>query len=415
MKIRLRILSGLMAVAAGGLQAQDFLDRLDETLTVSAAEDVLRFRVSGALDLEAYQISQPAPGLIYAPGNGLFNPRLTLFLDAQYGPHLYAFVQSRADRGFDPSDDAPRMRLDEYAVRIIADNGRFNFQIGKFATVVGSWVPRHLSWENPFVTAPLPYENLTAIWNIIPARTGIQLINWAHTRPGSSSALEYFEKPRRTPIIWGPSYASGAAMFGVIGRIKYAFEVKNDSVASHPATWDIDDAQWQHPAFNGHVSYRPNEMWNLGFSAATGPYLQPAAAVTIPPNFKFGDYREELLGQDIGFAWHHLQLWTEFFETRFTNPEVGDAETFAYYTEAKYKFTPQFFGAVRWNQQWFGTVATLPGIEEHWGRDTWRIDIAPTYRFTPHTQIKLQYSFQHESNSSRSYNHIFATQFTLRF
>src|SRR4029450_9659308 len=75
-----------------------------------------------------------------------------------------------------------------------------------------------------------------------------------------------------------------------------------------------------------------------------------------PPGRDTGDYREFVLGQDISFAWHHLQLWAEFYEARFEVPNVGDADTFAYYVEAKYKFMPQLFGAVRWNQQLFNTI-----------------------------------------------------------
>src|ERR671935_240996 len=55
-------------------------------------------------------------------------------------------------------------RLDEYALRITPwQDGRFTLQLGKFATVVGNWVPRHLSWDNPFINAPLVYDNFTAI------------------------------------------------------------------------------------------------------------------------------------------------------------------------------------------------------------------------------------------------------------
>src|SRR5262249_58275272 len=96
--------------------------------------------------------------------DNLFNPRLTLFLDMQIGSQIYFFAQSRLDRGFDPTDFGANIRLDEYAVRITPwQDGRFSVQVGKFATVVGNWVPRHLSWENPFINAPVVYENVTAI------------------------------------------------------------------------------------------------------------------------------------------------------------------------------------------------------------------------------------------------------------
>ena len=103
----------------------------------------------------------------------------------------------------------------------------------------------------------------------------------------------------------------------------------------------------------------------------------------------------------------------EFYEARFEVPLIGNADTFAYYLEAKYKFTPQFFGALRWNQQLFGTVRD----EDHrsqWGNDIWRIDAALGYRFTDYLQAKLQYSFSREE-TLRNGENLIATQITLKF
>src|SRR4051812_25886521 len=148
--------------------AQDFLDQVDEALTISVFHDNVRARLSGLIDLEFFRLDQPPIGLINTDDHFLFNPRLTLFLDTQLGPHLYFFIQTRIDRGFDPGDAGVQVRLDEYALRFTPwDNGALNIQIGKFATVVGNWVERHHSWENPFITAPLPYENLTAVSDIV--------------------------------------------------------------------------------------------------------------------------------------------------------------------------------------------------------------------------------------------------------
>ena len=74
----------------------DFFDRLDTALTVSAFHDNLRARLSGTLDLEVYHFEQPAPGLIDSSIDTLFNPRLTLFLDAQVGSQIYFFAQVAA-------------------------------------------------------------------------------------------------------------------------------------------------------------------------------------------------------------------------------------------------------------------------------------------------------------------------------
>jgi hypothetical protein len=156
-------------------------------------------------------------------------------------------------------------------------------------------------------------------------------------------------------------------------------------------------------------------MWTFGLSASRGSYLRPSARTTLPAGYNRGDYRQTVVGQDIGFAWHYWQIWAELFETRYAIPNVGEVGTTAYYTEIRYKFTPQFFGAVRWNQQLFSSVPDGTGGRVRWGREIWRIDVAPGYRFTAHTQLKLQYSLEHEHGASRPLGHALAAQLTVRF
>src|SRR5919108_6668488 len=109
--MKLRALSlCVFACTACAFDVDEFLDRLDTALTLSAFEDKMRARLSGTLDLEFYNFQQPAPGLIDSKSDNLFNPRLTLFLDAQAGSQFYFFAQARLDRGFDPSDQGAEIR-----------------------------------------------------------------------------------------------------------------------------------------------------------------------------------------------------------------------------------------------------------------------------------------------------------------
>ncbi len=408
------ILICMVAPLAVRLAAQEFLERAGEVLTASAFDAAWRGRLSGTLDLEQYRFQGAAPGLIDTARHDLSNPRLALFLDAQLGEKAYVFAQTRIDRGFDPGLDETEVRVDEYAVRVTPIEGaRVHFQIGKFATIVGNWVPRHDAWANPFVTAPLPYENLTGVWDFDIVHSSNQLLQWSHVRTGLSPAVTAVEKQRRLPIVWGPSYAQGAAAFGSFGKFSYALELKNAALSSRPDEWhDGSDARWAHPTLNGRVGFRPNEMWSFGWSASEGSYLRPFA-VPLAGHGR-GDYRETVLASDAGFAWHHWQAWAEIFATRFAVPGVGDADTFAYYVEAKYKLTPQLFVAARWNQQRFGTIPDRAG-DETWGRDTWRLDFAPGYRFTSHMQLKLQYSLRQETGAVLAFAHELAAQLTLRF
>jgi hypothetical protein len=396
----------LFACTVRAFDVDDFLDRLDSALTLSAFQDNLRARLSGTLDLEFYHFQQPAPGLINSEIDNLFNPRLTLFLDMQVGSQIYFFAQSRLDRGFDPSNHGAQIRLDEYALRVTPwEDGRFNLQAGTFATVVGNWVPRHLSWENPFINAPLVYENVTPIQDKSAPVSPLDFIY----------GLYYYDKYAFNPVIWGPSYASGISVSGRLGRFDYAAEMKNASLSSRPESWHVTEIGFENPTFSGRAGFRPNQAWNFGLSASEGPYFRPEAESTLPSGRDIGDYREFVLGQDVSFAWRHLQLWAEFYEARFEVPRVGDADTFAYYVEAKYKFTPQLFGAIRWNQQLFGNIDNGFGQSVRWSEDLGRIDVAATYRFTPHAQLKLQYGFQHETSGLGYDNHLVAAQFTIRF
>jgi len=411
------LLAGVLFLAAGAALGQDDpMDRIDDQLSFGGWNDQVRLRVSGDLDLEGYYVTQTEPGLIFVERNAFFNPRLSLFVDAQLGSYVYAFAQVRADNGFDPGESGPRVRPDEYVLRYSPlGDGRLNLQAGKFATVVGSWTLRHGSWDNPFITAPLPYENLTGIWDTNGARSVEELMYWAGVRPGPVQGGAFPDQYRNLPVIWGPSYASGASVFGEVGQIEYAAEIKNAALSSRPETWAPTQTQWQNPTISGRLGYLPSEMWNVGFSASAGTYLQPEAGATLPPGRTLGQYREVVLGQDVSFAWHHAQLWAEVYEARFEIPGVGSADTQAYYVEAKYKLTPQFFCALRWNQQLFSSLATADGRSAPWSRDVWRVDMGPGYRMTPHTQVKVQYSLERQKADTGSWNSLLAIQFSARF
>src|SRR5439155_23676568 len=258
MKLLLRALSLCLFVGnARALEIDDFIDRLDSAITSSAFNDNIRTRLSGTIDFEVYHFQQPAPELIDSKIDNLFNPRLSLFVDAQFGKQIYFFAQSRLDRRFDPSNHGAAVRLDEYALRVTPwEDGRLNLQIGKFATVVGNFVPRHLSWENPFITAPLPYENLTAISDV-----------YAPRRPREFIYEFAFDEDMYNPLIWGPSYAPGGSVAGKVGKFSYALEIKNSALASRPKSWDASQAGFDNPTFSGRIGFRPNQAWNFGFSA----------------------------------------------------------------------------------------------------------------------------------------------------
>ncbi|MBX3737830.1 MAG: hypothetical protein KF715_14130 [Candidatus Didemnitutus sp.] len=392
----------------------DWIDRLDAALTGTAAHGSWRARISGTVEVNYYRFDQPAPGLIEETGHGLFDPRLVLFVDAQAGVHCYFFAQARIDNGFDPGAGSSGVRLDEYALRITPGaSERLSVQMGKFATVVGQWVKRHQAWDSPFVFAPLAYENPTGIFDETAARSAAVLRAWGHV---GGSFMPAPTDEYRVPVIWGPSYASGISVAGRSGHFDYATELKNTALSSRPDSWDITHTQLQNPAWNTRLGWRPDLRWSFGVSFGTGVYLRPSAARTLPPGRRLGDYRQDTVGLDASFAWRHWQLWGEGYRARFAVPGVGAADTWVYFLEAKYKFTPQLFGAVRWNRQTFSDlVDASSALAQPWGADQSRLDLAVGYRFTAHTELKLECDVEHGRPGTAGGAPTWATQFVVRF
>lgn len=416
MNARIASIVGITLLAQGMTWAEGTFDRLRERLEFGSHDGWFRARLSGSLELEAYAIQHPVSDLVFS-ARDFINPRLVLSLDAQLGDSIYVFGQARLDRRFDPTDAGPlRPRLDELAVRWSPGGSqKITFQAGQFATVVGQWPRRHAAWENAFITAPLPYDNLLGIWDRAAPGSVETLLEWAHVRPASDAMEVHSDKNQRLPIIWGPSYTSGAAIAGLYGAFEYAIEVKNASLSSRPKDWNEGGDRWDHPTLGARIGWRPDPRWNLGLSASGGTYLAPEARPTLAPGTGFGDHRQFVLAHDVSFAWHHVQLWGEIHAARFELPGFDDAETVAYFVESKVKFGPQWFLAIRWNQQLFGKIADAEGRDVSWGRDVWRIDVAPGYRFSPHTQLKVQLSLRHETPAPRELTHSIATQLTIRF
>ena len=396
----------------GASLGQEWLDELDDKLSLKTRDGFFRSDLSVLFDLEGYYVDQRPPGLLYED-ESFANYRLSFFVDTQIGPHFYALLQARLDRGFDPGRRDFEARMDEYLLRWTPWNdSRLNLQFGKFATVVGNWVHRHYSWDNPLISAPLPYENMTIISDAtVPAS------------PAAFLARRNFPdvKDHWLPIIWGPAYTTGWEVFGTLDRFDYAFDLKNASISSQPDYWAINDTYWRYPTVSGRLGFRPGPAWNHGVSFSIGPYFSPDAGhysqfgAAFPDGKGIGDYNQITLSYDVSYAWRHWQWWGEAFLTRFEVPNVGDADMLGYYLETKYKITSGLYAALRWNHEIFGNVSNGAGGHEDWGNDMIRVDFALGYRFTRHLQSKIQYSFGHREGSLQQGEQLVAAQVTLKF
>lgn len=381
-----------------GESFDQLLDDFGRQLRLSTEDGRFRARLSGTVDLELYAFDQRPPDLIQTAGSWAFQPRTTLFLDVQAGPRIYAFAQARLDRGFDPSDSALRGRIDEYAIRLSPwSDGRLNLQAGQFATIVGQWVKRHLSWDNPLITAPLFYERVTPISD--------QRVN---TSDYMGSTYAY------NPIIWGPGYTTGFAASGRWRTFEWALEFKNAALLSRPDNWSWNENRFDHPTLGARLAWRPDLRWTFALSVSRGIYPGPDAIDALPSSTDPDDYVQTVFLADFSYAHRHLRIWGEWVFAEFEAPYAETFRTSAYFIEAEYTFAPRLSGAVRWNQQFSHTSTSLyEGPPHPREADASRLDLAVTWRFNAHSQIQFETNSYFGDASPGGF--VWATRFTLRF
>ena len=399
MKAMVFLVLGLGPVVAAG-NFDSSMDRLADRLTFASADGNLRVRLSGTVDLEAYRYDGDPPALIRNDDETLIQPRVSLFLDGQAGSRWYGFAQVRIDQGFDPSNGGLEVRLDEYAIRYTPwDKGQLSIQAGQFATVVGQWVLRHLSWQNGFVTAPLLYENPTRLTDLRPPYSKYSL-----TYPYGGYGYYY------NPVIWGPSYASGFSASGRLKQLEWAVELKNASLSSRPEHWPVTRVEFRHPTVSGRLAWRPDLRWTFGLSASEGSWAGPDERFEDPD-----DYRQRLLMFDFSYAHRHLQIWGEYAISRFSVAGFGeDLETRAWFIEARYKVLPRLSLALRWNEQTFSEMYSYGEDIGEWGSDLQRLDASVTWRFNAHSQLQVELD-HYWTEYGEGDRYVLAARVTLRF
>ncbi len=363
----------------------------------SSDDGARQLTASWMVDLELLMPEQPSSGTAgFLKDEAFFNPRLSAFLDAKIGESVDAHLLARWDRGFD-GGSAPegQVRLDEYYLKWKPlPEERLALRAGKFATVFGGWVQRHLPWDNPFITGPLAYDDMLPLTD---ARAPASPSAFAARRDAEDTPATW------VPILWGPSYATGASISGRVSRWEYALEIKNAALSSRPESWDaVENGAFRTPVnVTGRLGWRPSAEWAFGASFSHGPWMMG------------DDATQTTTGVDVSYAHRHLQIWAEIVHSQFEVPGIGDVRVTSAFMEAKYKLSASWWLAARWNQSWNGDI---PGMDSlSFDRDSWRADLALGYRISRNAQLKLQYSLGDQQGDDPHGDQLLALQCSLRY
>jgi hypothetical protein len=412
--LRLRLAAVLLAATAPvAMHAQivlpdavnDTFRKIDNALTYESPDGQFYTRLSGQVDLTEYYLDGQPYGLTFSnPSNNfLFAPRLTLNLESAYGDRLLFFAKFRWDDGFNPNYDYNSARLDEIFLRLAVLPGHLDLQAGKFATVFGSWSSHHDSWDDAFITAPLPYDQVTSVLDGFVLPNGAAFASLRNAPDNNYTWV---------PVIWGPSYLPGIAAYGTYDKFDLAVSGTSQSLSARPDYWN--NLTFNRPSFTGRFGWRPDAAWNLGVSGSVGPYLDSSAAAFLPAGASLSDFDQITTGGDASWSWHAWQVSGEFIFSRFQVPNVGNADTFSWYVQTQYQLTSQLAAAVRWNQQVYNQVNTATGPQD-WDNNQVRLDVALNYKWNDYILTKLEYSWQHQDASFQNGQQLVALQLIVRF
>jgi hypothetical protein len=381
------------------------LDKVDSALTCQSSDGQFFARLYGQTDFTGYYLDGHPYGLINSnPSNNFFfAPRLTLNLAAAYSDRVLFFTKFRWDNGYTPGYESDSTRLDEIFLRVALVPKHLDLQAGKFATVFGSWASHHESWDDPFITPPLVYDQVTSVLDgYIPPNASF----FASLRNAPDNLNTW------VPVVWGAEYLPGVAAFATVGKFDLALSGTTQALSSRPEYWN--SLTFNRPSFNGRLGWHPSAAWDLGVSGSVGPYLSSGAAAFLSPGQSLGGFDQISVGGDAAWSWHAWQVSGEFIYSRFEIPNVGNADTFSWYIQSRYQITSQLDAAVRWNQQVYNQVNTTSG-PQNWDNNEVRADFALDYKWDTHVLTKLEYSWQHQNASFQNGRQLLAIELTIRF
>lgn len=377
-------------------------------LVIAPEGGLLRFDLRPSLEAVVWAGDTPAPALLETDDPVFLAPRLRFDADVTVGGHWYLHAAACIDRGFDPGGrEDGDIRLDEVMLRWRAcDDQRLNFQIGRFPTAFGAWQAGHGFFDDAFLLAPLPYSQVIGVQTRDPAAVTPAAI--AARATGGAPPVSTLDKNNWASMVWGPSYGTGASVFGATGRFDYAAEIKNSALSSHPDSWE--DNGFDHPAVTARVGYRPDAAWAIGLSASRGPWLEEDA-----PGVDRGDLHQTALGLDARWAHRDLVVTGELVLSEFETPAAGDLQAASWFLGVRWKTSPGVWLAARFGQLLANEADGPAGSEVPWQPDVWRAELGAGWRLSPDVLLKAGYAFTHTDGDDEAGEHLMGSGIGWRF
>ena len=136
----------------------------------------------------------------------------------------------------------------------------------------------------------------------------------------------------------------------------------------------------------------------------------------MPAGTAWYDYSQTMAGADVAWAHGHLEVWSEVNWSSWEVPgQVGTVALVSYFVESKWKFSPGWWLASRWNQQLYDDITDSAGNQVAWDNDVWRIEACVGWQVDRTVTLKAQYSFADQSGPVDQGQDLFDLQLVIGF
>jgi hypothetical protein len=276
--------------------------------------------------------------------------RSRFFVDGEVSQDISVFTTLLYDEAIG------RMELEGAYISFkeIRQHPGLNLQVGKMATVFGSFAPRSFGIVNPLIGTPLIYHYFSAIQGGgVPRDNAEQLQH--------RDAATY--RGRGLPMIYDACWNTGVEVAGSWRSFTYAAALTQGAL-SNPSANGNDGVQ-----FVGRLGAQPSMGLKTGASVAYGPYLNDAAETDrdFPEGQSVQDYKQIIFGLDLEYSRGHFELFGEVVRNHWEVPNLtrDSLANTGGYIEAKYAIFPGFNYALR-----YGQIA-YDEIEDGDGKEPW--------------------------------------------
>ena len=365
MALCLSVALGLLALFAGGARAQVSLSGM---VDVAHKRDIRQ--KAGERDA---QINKALKG-----GSPFSLVRTRFFVDGEVREDISVFTTLLYDEG------VGLLELEGAYISFkgVRQHEALSVQVGKMATVFGSFAPRSFGVVNPLIGLPLIYHYFSAVQGAsVPRDNADQL----ERRDARSRGL---------PMIYDACWNTGVELTGSLEHFTYAAALTKGTL-SNPSANGSEGLQ-----FVGRLGVQPSMGSKMAISLAYGPYLNRSAAnsADFPSGGSWKDYNQFIYGIDIEYSRAHFTFFGEVVRNHWEVPNLKEESlgNTGGYIEATYAIFPGFNYALRYGQIAYDKIDDGEGDKKAWDYGIKRVESGLEYYIDRNVRAKtvIQLNFK---------------------